>query len=411
MPGAALPAGRPRLAPRRWAIDIPAEQRGSLLLLVGRGVQLVNGLLLSIVLVQRFGLATVGAFALGIAAVNILATVCALGLGAYLPRQRQSHGQSCFAALVLFLAQLPLVVPLLALYATLQAHDRGEWQVIFVVALSGFFIGLQNLGMMLSIMIRRFHPGLTAPLCETGGLLAGWLWCASAPALALTLLAARLGSVLLVWGGFRLERLPLRRVRAIGRDGMRWLAPDLLGLLGEQAAPLALGAFVARGELGVFRLCQQLLMAADSPCWTFVQSKYPEMVERGPALVARVHGQVRRIARVVAVALVAGAAVLAYGVFHVPAVAPLMAILSAALPWRYQGYLFGQALRAAGRVAAVTWLGGAKLAVFLLLITAGARCAGVWGAIVALACCSVLAGLAYEWAYRRSIHVAAEVPR
>ena len=99
---------------RRWAIDIPAEQRGSALLLIGRGVQLVNGLLLSIVLVQRFGLATVGAFALGIAAVNILATVCALGLGAYLPRQQQSHGQSCFAALVLFLAQLPLVVPLLA---------------------------------------------------------------------------------------------------------------------------------------------------------------------------------------------------------------------------------------------------------------------------------------------------------
>jgi hypothetical protein len=64
---------------RRWAIDIPAEQRGSVLLLIGRGVQLVNGLLLSIVLVQRFGLATVGAFALGIAAVNLLATVCALG--------------------------------------------------------------------------------------------------------------------------------------------------------------------------------------------------------------------------------------------------------------------------------------------------------------------------------------------
>jgi O-antigen/teichoic acid export membrane protein len=159
---------------RRWTIDIPAEQRGSVLLLVGRGVQLVNGLLLSIVLVQRFGLATVGAFALGIAAVNILATVCALGLGAYLPRQHQSHGQSCFAALVLFLAQLPLVVPLLALYATSQAHDRGEWEVIFIISLSGFFIGLQNLGMMLSIMIRRFYPGLIAPLCETVGLLVGW---------------------------------------------------------------------------------------------------------------------------------------------------------------------------------------------------------------------------------------------
>jgi O-antigen/teichoic acid export membrane protein len=395
--------------PRRWAIDIPAEQRGSVLLLVGRGVQLVNGLLLSIVLVQRFGLATVGAFALGIAAVNILATVCALGLGAYLPRQHQSHGQSCFAALVLFLAQLPLVVPLLALYATAQAHDRGEWQVIFIIALSGFFIGLQNLGMMLSIMIRRFYPGLIAPLCETVGLLVGWLFCATAPAMAVTLLAARVVSVLVIWTGFRLERLPMRRVGAIGRDGMRWLAPDLLGLLGEQAAPLVLAGFVARGELGVFRLCQQLLMAADSPCWTFVQSKYPQMVDSGPAFIERVHGQVRRIALVVALAMIVGATILAYGFFHVPAVAPMMAILSAALLWRYKSYLFGQALRAVGRVDAVTWLGAAKLVAALILITAGTWAAGVWGAIVALACCSLLSGLAYEWAYRRSIAAVAEV--
>jgi hypothetical protein len=86
-----------------------------------------------------------------------------------------------------------------------------------------------------------------------------------------------------------------------------------------------------------------------------------------------------------------------------------MAILSAALLWRYKSYLFGQALRAVGRVDAVTWLGGAKLVAALILITAGTRAAGVWGAIVALACCSLLSGLAYEWAYRRSIAAVAEV--
>jgi len=387
---------------------IPREQRGTALLLVGRGVQLVNGLLLSIVLVHRFGLETVGAFALGIAAVNILATVCALGLGAYLPRLEQTHPQSCFAALVLFLMQLPIVVPLLMLYASSQAESATEWQVIFIIALSGFLIGLQNLGMMLSIMARRFAPGLIAPLCETVGLIAGWWLCATAPAMALTLLAARVASVLVIWGGFRFERLPLRRVAAIGRTGGRWLAPDVLGLLSEQAAPLVLSAFVSRGELGVFRLCQQLLMAADSPCWTFVQSKYPQMVDSGPAFVERVHVQVRQLAGVVAVALVVGATVLAYAFFDVPAVAPLMAILAAALRWRYKNYLFGQALRAVGQVGAVTWLGGAKLALALALITTGAHIAGVWGAVAALACCSLVSGLAYEAVYRRSI-VGAEV--
>lgn len=396
---APLRFGAARLA---RVVDIPAEQRGSLLLLGGRGVQLANGLLLSIVLVRRFGLETVGAFALGIAAVNILATVCALGMSAYLPRLSQSHAQSCFAALLLFAAQLPLIVPLLALYAYAQAEGAADGHVIFVVALSGFFIGLQNLGMMLSIMVRRFHPGLIAPLCETAGLLIGWWVCERALALALLLLGARVVSVLIIWGGFRFEVLPLRRVAGIGRDGVRWLAPDLLGLLAEQSAPLVLAAFVGRTELGVFRLCQQMLMAADSACWTFVQSKYPQMVARGAAVVAVVHDQLRRMAAVVAAALAGGAALLAYAVFDVPQVAPLMLILAAALRWRYMHYLFGQALRARGRVAAVTWLGAAKLAVALTLITAATAVAGVWGAVAALATTSLLSGLAYEWVYRQS---------
>ncbi|MGD9763482.1 MAG: lipopolysaccharide biosynthesis protein [Candidatus Binatia bacterium] len=397
-----LPDGSVTRPRGRW-FELSVAQRGPALLLLGRGVQLGNGLLLSIALVHRFGLATVGAFALGIAAVNILATVCALGLGAYLPRLKQSHGQSCCAALVLFLAQLPLVVPLLAVYAGVQAASPEEWQVIFLVALSGFFIGLQNLGMMLSIMVRRFYPGLVAPLCETVGVLIGWLYCSTAPQLAMVLLTARLVSVLVIWTGFRLERLELARIARIGRDGVRWLAPDLLGLLSEQAAPLLLGVFVSRGELGVFRLCQQLLMAADSPCWTYVQANYPRMVDSGPRFVERVHAQVRRLALAVALALVVGATVLAYAFFHVPQVAPLMAILAAALLWRYKTYLFGQALRAVGRVGAVTWLGAAKLAIAVVLISAGTHAAGVWGAVCALAVCSLIAGVAYERVYRRSL--------
>ena len=113
-------------------------------------------------------------------------------------------------------------------------------------------------------------------------------------------------------------------------------------------------------------------MAADSPCWTFVQSKYPQMVEQRPGVRrATCTGRCGAWRWSVAVAMVVGATILAYGFFHVPAVAPLMAILSAALLWRYKNYLFGQALRAVGRVDAVTGLGGAKLVAALILITAG----------------------------------------
>src|SRR5262249_37804611 len=151
-------------------VQLDGERSGPALLMVGRTIQLCNGLLLSTILVRRFGLEVVGSFALGIAAVNVLANVCPLGLHAYLPRVKQSPAQSCFAGLVLFSVQLPLVLAVLTAYAWVQGHDAVEQRIIFLAAFSGYFIGLANLGMMLSIMVRRFTPGLLAPLCEMIGL-------------------------------------------------------------------------------------------------------------------------------------------------------------------------------------------------------------------------------------------------
>lgn len=380
-----------------------AYRSGPGLLLLGRTIQLGNGLLLSVILVRGFGLDVVGSFALGIAAVNILASVCPLGLHAYLPRVKQSHAQSAFAGLVLFLAQLPLVIVVLGVYAWALAHGAVEQRIIFFAAFSGYFIGLANLGMMLSIMRRRFYPGLMAPLCETAGLVVGSLLAQTPDGFAISLLISRMVSVLVIWGGFRFERVSLDRITEIAGNGLRYLAPDVLAILAEQSAPLLLARVVSRSDLGIFRLCQQLLMAADSPGWTYVQSQYPQMVERGPAFVDTVHRQVRRIGLTASALCVVVSAVLALAFFETPMVAPLMAILSACLVWRYENYLFGQALRAAGRVRALTALGLAKLVaavVFFYLATLGG---GVWGAVLALTLLSVLSGIIYQWLYRRPV--------
>jgi O-antigen/teichoic acid export membrane protein len=377
-----------------------AYQAGPGLLLIGRSIQLCNGLLLSVILVRRFGLEVVGSFALGIAAVNVLANVCPLGLHAYLPRLKQSHAQSSFAGLMLFLAQLPFVLVLLGAYAWAQAQSAAEQRIIFFAAFSGYFIGLANLGMMLSIMVRRFYPGLIAPLCETVGLLAGSSLAQTPDGFAITLLASRMASVLVIWGGFRFERLSLGRIAEIAGNGVRYLAPDVLALLAEQSAPLLLARVVSRSELGIFRLCQQLLMAADSPGWTFVQSKYPQMVENGPAFVDDVHRQVRRIALTASVLCVVVSTVLAMMFFDTPVVAPLMAILSACLVWRYENYLFGQALRATGRIRIVTALGLAKLIAAVGFFYLATLSGGVWGAVIALTLLSVLSGITYQWLYR-----------
>jgi O-antigen/teichoic acid export membrane protein len=376
---------------------------GPALLLAGRAIQLCNGLLLSIILVRYFGLEVVGAFAIGIAAANVLANVCPLGLHAYLPRVKQSHGQSCFAGLVLFLVQLPAVLGVLVLYAWTMAHGAQEQRIIFLAAFSGYFIGLANLGMMLSIMTRRFYPGFLAPLCETAGLLAGSLLARTPDGLAVSLLLSRIVSAFVIWMGFRLERVAPDRVTEIAGSGMRYLTPDVLALLSEQCAPLLLAHFVSRSELGIFRLCQQLLMAADSPGWTFVQSKYPQMVEGGAEFVDEVHRQVRRIGLTASVLCLLGSAFLALWFFHTPVVALLMTMLSASLVWRYENYLFGQALRAAGRVRVLTALGFAKLLGALVIFYLATDAAGLWGAVPALALLSVVSGVTYQHVYRRPV--------
>ncbi|MGH7787596.1 MAG: lipopolysaccharide biosynthesis protein [Candidatus Binatia bacterium] len=389
---------------REWILGVArGYEGGPALLLAGRAVQLVNGLLLSIILVQRFGLAALGTFAIGLAAVNIIAIVCPLGLHNHLPRLRQSLAQSSYAGLVLQIVQLPLVALLLWPYAALLAHDAGEARIIYAVALSGFFIGLGNMGMMLAIMHRRFGVGLAAPLCETAGMLAGTVLAATPAGFAVYLLLARLASATLIWSGFHYQRLPAARLRGIARASVHYVVNDTLTVAPEQAAPLLLATVVSRGELGLFRLCQQLLMAADTPVWTFVQSRYPRMVDGDAEFHAGLARQVDRMALLASVACVGGSAVLALVFFGAPQLALLMLVLSPCLLWRYRAYLYGQALRASGRLAAVTQLAATRLVLALAALTIATERFGLWGAVVTVALLSVATGTAYEWTFRHGV--------
>ena len=145
----------------------------------------------------------------------------------------------------------------------------------------------------------------------------------------------------------------------------------------------------------MFRLCQQLLMAADSPGWTFVQSKYPQMVDEGPAFFEQLNIQVRRIALLASAGCLVGSFAIAFWFFETPKVAFLMMVLSACLLWRYDNYFYGQALRAAGKIRILTGLGFVRLAGAGCLYYFAVLNFGLWGAVFALATLSVVSGLTY----------------
>ena len=380
---------------------IHVYERGAALLLAGRAIQLLNSFGWSIVLIKRFGLSMVGTFAVGVVAVTVLSTVSPLGLPSLLPRVRQSHARLCFAGITLQLAVLPAIVGVLLVYSKLFAQNAGEERIIFLVALSGFAIGCSNTGLMLSIMARRFYPAAVAPLFETLAILAAGLSAASPEAVAGYLLLSRFAGALLIWSGMRVSGMSRRRLAFVLRRSIGYLAPDTIAICSEQIAPLILLMVTTRAELGLFRLCQQMLNASDTPGWSYVQSKYPGLVRGDERFFVSVQRAVNRLAMLASVLCAGGSTVLAIWVYHLPVIIPMMCMLSASLFWRYKNNLYDQRFRASGQIAVSTVLGALKLLVAALVFSLLIYWQGVWGAVLALTMLSIMAGLAYESAYGR----------
>jgi O-antigen/teichoic acid export membrane protein len=375
--------------------------QGAAVLLAGRVVQLINALALSIVILRRFGLEMVGTFAIGFIALTFVTALSPMGLPSHLPHLHASHSKLSYSALVIQLGAYPFFAVLLYLYARLEGRSSLETTTIFLVALGGLLIGASNTGMMLSIMRGKFYPGLLSPLCESAGILSGAIMAESGCSLAVYLLVGRSLGAISIWSGFDFKSVSIRRLVCIARRGIGYAVPDVLALMSEQCAPLLLSLMVSRPELGLFRLCQQMLTAADTPGWTFVQSKYPDLVQGSSVLRERIYDQVRQLGLAAAALCLVGSSVLAYYVYRLPTLAWMMALVSLTLFWRYKNNYFEQRFRAAGQLAVATTLAVLKLGVsfcasFLLI-----RAFGAWGAVLALGLLSVVAGITYERVFRR----------
>lgn len=374
---------------------------GAAALIGGRALQLLNSFGWSVVIIKRFGLGMVGTFAVGMVAASVLSITSPLGLPSFLPRVRQSHARLCFAGLLLQLSVLPAMAGVLAIYAKVFARGPAEERIVFLVALSGFMIGLSNTGLMLSIMVRRFYPAVVAPVLESGAIAFAGLGTASAEAAAGLLLASRIASVLVIWLGMRFSVLSRRRLVFILRRSLSYVAPDAISMLSEQVAPLMLQVMTTRAELGLFRLCQQMLNASDTPGWSFVQSKYPELVRGDARFFASVRWHVGRLSLAASGVCVFGSLVLGLWVYRLPVVIPMMWVLAASLFWRYKNNLYDQDFRASGRTGAATALGALKLLTATFVFYPLILWQGAWGAVLALAAVSIGAGIAYEWVHGR----------
>lgn len=377
-------------------------KNGSTILLAGRAIQLLNSFGLSIIVLKKFGLETVGTFAIAFVAVTILSCLAPLGLISHMPRVKQRHERVCYSALLLQSALLFPVLILVWVFAKVEAYRPNEVNLIFVVSFGGFLTGAINVGLMLRIMKKSFYPGAVAPFLETIGLILGALFATSAIQLAMFLLSSRGLGLILTWAGLRFAPLSFTRFRCIAHRSVQYALPDALAMLSEQTAPLLLSLMVSRAELGMFRLCQQFLTAADTPGWAFVQSKYPDLVRASNAQIESIRTQVHRLSIVASVCCCIGSCGVVSFAYRLPTMNFMMLFLSASIVWRYQNNFFDQVIRAAGRVRTSNALAVGKLLLSFLLFAPLVAHFGVWGAVISLGALSVVSGVAYSTTFKRS---------
>lgn len=374
------------------------------LLLAARLVQLVNGFAITVILVRAFGLASAGTYAVASVAVVVCSLVCALGLNGSLPRSLRgvraapdddasslrSTGQANFVALVLILAALPVSLAGLFAYSAVMAHSVTEMWEILIFGASGYLLAQLNVGNTMLILQRRVWLCVMPPLLNTLGIAAGWLLADTPLDFALFITGSRLVGNALLFASFPYEHVSFRGLLSEMRAGLKFLPMDLFGTLSDQLPTFLLASFLSREELGIFGICRQLLMACETPGWSFVQSKYPELAQSGAVSLPMIRRKVMAMSIIMALAGVVLSFSFGNYIYHINGLGLLMLPILATLPARYLQNLLDQFMRAIGRLKMCTGLSVMKLALAVVCFPAAVTLFGLWGAIGTMAGMPVL---------------------
>jgi hypothetical protein len=360
------------------------------LVLAGRVLHNLNGFALSILLVHKTGLAGVGTFTVASVAVALVTLFCGLGLVHALPREEGSRSQKNTFALLASLIALLLGFPLVAVYGAALGQDANEALAITLFAVGGFYFAQINILTTLLLLQNRPLLTLVPPTIGALGIVA-MLWLDTLVEMALLLALTRVLGVALVFAFLPYARLTLAQARGYTVAGAGFLPMDILILAADQLALLAVTHILSREALGIFGLCRQIITAADTPAWSFVQSKYSELVETRLAILPELEIRVKQLSMVCAAASMVFSGLVGTFVYDLPLFALYMALPLISLPARYLATLYDQALRAVGWIAPANRVAAVRFVLAISMLPGGAAVFGVWGALGATALLSIAA--------------------
>lgn len=381
-----------RHARRRW---LGAE--GPLLaLLVARTLQLGNGFLISMVLVWVHGVSAAGTYAVGVLPAAAASHLFGLGLASALPRRAIGDGERATIGLLASLATLPLLASCAGAYGLLLGNDPRDAAAIALFAFAGALGGALGVQQSLYVLQERTRWAPLAPALQLAGLGVAALM-PSLLGFALALAASRLAGVVLGFAPLRFARCKVPQVRGAVAEGLRFASLDLLGSAGDALAMPFVEANLTRAEIGLYGLARQFVTVADTPGWSFLQTRYPALIADLSGVGPEVARRNERLAWASALASLAAACVVAPLVYGLPELVPLLLVLLVPSSARYLGFFCDQALRADGRVRECVLLGLARVGLSLVVLPGLAALFGLWGLAGGVAGLSLAFALLSRW--------------
>ncbi|HEX8374057.1 MAG TPA: hypothetical protein VF606_02645, partial [Geminicoccaceae bacterium] len=360
----------PRPVPGRLASGL--LDREASVLLLARLAQNANGFLLSVLLVRQFGLAAAGTATVATIAITALALLGTAGLPFSLAREGAGVAERNATGLAASALVVPLALPAIALYAWLASRGVEEAVAVGLLALGGLFFAQVNVLNALLVLQGRVQLSFIPPLANLAGLGVAAATASSLAGFAAVLALFRLAGVAMVYARLDLAPVAPRAVLARVRAGAAFLTTDAINLGSDQLVLLLVSYLLPREALGLVGLCRQLMTVAETPGWSLVQSRYPELVSRAGAGFPHLRGRIVRLSLLCSAVTLPAAWLLGTQLYEAPALCPLAVVFAAALPARDLGNLYEQTMRALGAVRSSNQVAALRFAVAVVALPAAA---------------------------------------
>ncbi len=354
------------------------------LVLMSRILQNLNGFLLSIIIVRRFGLEAAGTLALATTMVALLALLGTFGLMYTFARTDAplpvKNGIGFTAALVV----VPLSLPLLLAFAAMTGRNNEEARVIVLLALAGPYFAQASVVNALQILGGRPAEAIIPPMANFVGLMLAAIIAPDFVRFALILCVCRFLGTYLAFFILPRDGVGLRLFWKHVKEGMVFLTADFINFSTDQLSVFFVSYILDRADLGLFGLCRQMLTVSDTPAWTLMQAKYPGLVAAPRRSLESLRGLMLRLGGIAMVAVVALSVFLGVFVYHSPRFAILAPVLLTSVPLRYLLLLYDAYLRAIGAIMETNRVSLIRAVLAILIIPGGIWLFGVFGGVIGM---------------------------